>query len=84
MAEKKPLGDMYNRAGGQNCACTTALGGQPIHVQDFAELTLQEAESGEQHRIVIATGPETYTFRELSHARSSRQNRYFTCGVSAC
>ena len=27
---------------------------------------MQEAESGEQHRIVIATGLETYTFRELS------------------
>ncbi|MCQ2370921.1 MAG: hypothetical protein MJ058_02565 [Akkermansia sp.] len=38
---------------------------QPIHVQDFAELALREAESGEQHRIVNATGPETYTFREL-------------------
>ncbi|MDO4817706.1 MAG: hypothetical protein Q3986_04700 [Akkermansia sp.] len=49
-----------------DCACTTALGRQPIHVQDFAELALQEAESGERHRIVIATGPETYTFRELS------------------
>lgn len=49
-----------------DCACATALGRQPIHVQDFAELAMQEAESGEQHRIVIATGLETYTFRELS------------------
>lgn len=38
---------------------------QPVHVQDFAELAMQEAESGEQHRIVNATGPETYTFLEL-------------------
>ena len=34
-------------------------------MQDFAELALQEAERGEQHRIVNATGPETYAFREL-------------------
>ena len=45
--------------------CTTALGWQPIHVQDFAALALQEAESREDHLIVNATGPETYTFREL-------------------
>ncbi|MDO4953524.1 MAG: hypothetical protein Q4E43_00115 [Akkermansia sp.] len=35
-------------------------------MQDFAELALQEAVSGERHRIVNVTGPETYTFRELS------------------
>ena len=49
-----------------DCACTTALGRQPIHVQDFAELAMQEADAADAHRIVNATGPETYTFRELS------------------
>lgn len=38
---------------------------QPIHVQCFAELALDEAERSEQARITDATGPETYTFREL-------------------
>lgn len=38
---------------------------QPIHVQDFAELALCEAEGHEHHRIINATGAETYTFREL-------------------
>lgn len=38
---------------------------QPIHVQDFAELALNEAERAEPHRIINATGAETYTFREL-------------------
>ena len=38
---------------------------QPIHVQDFAELALDEAEREEQHRVINATGAETYSFREL-------------------
>lgn len=38
---------------------------QPIHVQCFAELVLHEAERTEHARITDATGPETYTFREL-------------------
>lgn len=38
---------------------------QPIHVQDFAELALDEAEREDQHRIINATGAETYSFREL-------------------
>lgn len=38
---------------------------QPIHVQDFAELALDEAEQTEAHRIINATGAETYSFREL-------------------
>lgn len=38
---------------------------QPIHVQDFAELALDEADSTEQHRVLNATGAETYSFREL-------------------
>jgi hypothetical protein len=38
---------------------------QPIHVQDFAELAMNEAERSEPSRIINATGMETYTFREL-------------------
>ena len=38
---------------------------QSIHVQDFAELAMNEAESSEMSRIINATGMETYTFREL-------------------
>jgi NADH dehydrogenase len=38
---------------------------QPIHVQDFAELAMDEAERSEPSRIINATGVETYTFREL-------------------
>lgn len=38
---------------------------QPIHVSDFAELALNEAEQEEAHRIINATGAETYSFREL-------------------
>ncbi len=38
---------------------------QPLHVQDFAEAALEEAAQTTQHRIIQATGQETYTFREL-------------------
>ena len=38
---------------------------QPIHVQDFAELAMNEAESAAPSRIINAVGRETYTFREL-------------------
>lgn len=38
---------------------------QAIHVQDFAELALDEVEHDEEHRVINATGAETYTFREL-------------------
>ena len=38
---------------------------QPIHVQDFAELALDEAEQNHPSRVIQATGPETYSFREL-------------------
>ena len=38
---------------------------QPIHVQDYAELALDEAEQLAPHRIINAVGPETYTFRQL-------------------
>lgn len=38
---------------------------QPLHVQDFAEIALREAEQTDQHRIIHATGQETYTFRAL-------------------
>lgn len=38
---------------------------QPIHVQDFAELALNEAESSAQHAVINATGAETYSFRDL-------------------
>lgn len=40
-------------------------GVQPIHVQDFAELAMNEAESIIPAHIVNAVGPETYSFREL-------------------
>lgn len=52
------------------CAATFGMGRyrlQPIHVQDFAELALREAEHTEQARTIHATGAETYTFRELWH-----------------
>lgn len=38
---------------------------QPLHVQDFAEAALREAKQEEQHRIINATGTETYSFRAL-------------------
>ena len=38
---------------------------QPIHVQDFAELAMAEAEHDDDARIVQAVGGETYSFREL-------------------
>ncbi len=37
---------------------------QPIHVADLAELAVREGASRE-NRILNATGPETFTFREL-------------------
>lgn len=50
------------------CVGTFGLGHyrlQPIHVQDFAELAMNEAEGTAQSRVVQAIGPETYNFREL-------------------
>lgn len=38
---------------------------QPIHVQDFAELAMDEAESGAPHRVINAVGAETYSFRAM-------------------
>lgn len=39
---------------------------QPIHVRDFAEIALNEAEKADCNNTVIeAVGPETYSFREL-------------------
>jgi len=38
---------------------------QPIHVQDYAELAMNEAGSDAPDRIINAVGMETYTFREL-------------------
>ena len=38
---------------------------QPIHVRDFAQLAMDEAENTAQHCIVEAVGAETYTFRGL-------------------
>lgn len=38
---------------------------QPIHVQDFAELAMDEAESEAPHRIINAVGAETYSFRDM-------------------
>lgn len=40
---------------------------QPIHVQDFAELALDEAENRAPARCIQAVGAETYSFRELWH-----------------
>lgn len=37
---------------------------QPIHVQDFAELAMNEAEESAPARIINAVGPETYSFRD--------------------
>ena len=37
---------------------------QPIHVEDFAALAVAEGREGPNH-IVDATGPETFTYREL-------------------
>lgn len=37
---------------------------QPIHVQDFAELALDEAEQRAPQRIINAVGPEIFSFRE--------------------
>ncbi|MFO7776525.1 MAG: NAD(P)H-binding protein [Candidatus Hydrogenedentota bacterium] len=39
-------------------------GVQPIHVEDFARLALQEGQESE-NRIVDAVGPETFTYRNL-------------------
>lgn len=50
------------------CVATFGWGSyrlQPIHVQDFAELAMNEATRDEAARIVQATGPEAYSFREL-------------------
>lgn len=38
---------------------------QPIHVQDFAELAMNEAAGSAPHTVINATGAETYSFREL-------------------
>lgn len=38
---------------------------QPIHVQEFAELAMNEAENDAPRAVINATGPETYSFREL-------------------
>ena len=38
---------------------------QPIHVQDFAELAMDEAESEAPHRVINAVGAETYSFRDM-------------------
>ncbi len=38
---------------------------QPLHVQDFAEAAMDEAEQEAPHRIINATGSETYSFRAL-------------------
>ncbi|MBQ8516062.1 MAG: NAD(P)H-binding protein [Akkermansia sp.] len=50
---------------------------QPLHVQDFAEAALDEAEQTAQHRIIHATGTERYSFRELwkllAHAMGIRR-----------
>lgn len=50
---------------------------QPLHVQDFAEAAMAEAEHSEQHRIINATGRESYSFRELwkllAHAMGIRR-----------
>lgn len=37
---------------------------QPIHVQDFAELAMDEAEATAPARTINAVGPETYSFRD--------------------
>ena len=37
---------------------------QPIHVQDFAELAVQEGK-GSENKIIDAIGPETFSYREL-------------------
>lgn len=37
---------------------------QPIHVRDFAELALDEAEQRAPQRIINAVGPEIFSFRE--------------------
>lgn len=38
---------------------------RPLHVQDFAEAALKETEQTTHHRVIQATGQETYTFRAL-------------------
>ena len=38
---------------------------QPIHVQDYAELAMNEAEATEPHRVLDAVGVEVYTFRDM-------------------
>ena len=38
---------------------------QPIHVQDYAELAMNEAEAAEPHRVLDAVGVEVYTFRDM-------------------
>ena len=42
-----------------------SYGLQPVHVQDFAELALAEAEQSAPQRIINAVGQEHFTFREL-------------------
>lgn len=55
---------------------------QPIHVQDFAELALDEAESATGSRIIEAIGPEAWSFRDLFiMLRSSMGCR---CAVLPC
>ena len=52
------------------CVGTFGLGRyclQPIHVQDLAELALDEAVQCEHARTIQAIGAETYSFRELWH-----------------
>lgn len=52
------------------CAVTFGMGHyrlQPIHVQDFAELALNEVEQNAHTRTIQAIGAETYSFRELWH-----------------
>ena len=50
---------------------------QPLHVQDFADAALNETEQSEQHRVINATGCESYSFRELwkllAHAMGVRR-----------
>lgn len=38
---------------------------RPLHVLDFAEAALKETEQTTHHRVIQATGQETYTFRAL-------------------
>lgn len=38
---------------------------QPIHVEDFAQLAVEQGQ-GSENRIINAIGPETFTYRELA------------------